>query len=539
MSAVVITNASDLAELVAEGRQAEREGRHTEARAHYEAALHQLYPDCEAGLACKLLRWIAWSHAAEGDAEPALDCLEAAEAVAILDGDDRSLASVLNIRAGTLFNRGDLDEAEALFGRVRLLAVHIKDRKLEAMADQNLGSVASIRGDGELALGRFQSSLAHYEALGERSYVGPLLNNIGRLQLELHAHVDAERTLNRAKLICHEETDRHHLMIVEVNRARVMIQTGRVGDALQVSEDALRIAETSGDARWLADIHLTRGQVRMGMGRHHEALNCLRDADLMARRREDPKLMADVAVALAQVLRAMGQNRETLTKLNEARKLFEFLRARRDLADVGERLEDLEAQFLRIVQEWGESIETKDSYTQGHCNRVAEYACMLAEAADLLEPERHWFRMGALLHDVGKVSVPHDILTKPGKLDDREWAVMTRHPEYGVELLDGIEFPWDVRPMIRHHHERFDGTGYPDKLRGGEIPLEARILTISDIYDALTTTRSYRPAFSHDRAVQILEEERGNAVDPELLDVFITEVAPQVGMAAPSTMRVA
>lgn len=526
-------------DLVAEGRRAEREGRYGVARAHYEAALCHMRQVPEPGLASKLLRWIAWGHVAEGDSEAALDCLEVAEAVAVMDDDARSLASVLNIRAGTLFNLGDLDEAEALFARVRDLAVHIGDRKLEAMADQNLGSVASIRGDGELALGRFQSSLAHYEALGERSYVGPLLNNIGRLQLELHAHVEAERTLDRARLICQEQADRHHLMIVEVNRARVMIQTGRVGDALQISEDALLIAETSGDARWLADIHLTRGQVRMGMGRHHEALDCLRDADLVARRREDPKVMADVALAQAQVLRAMGQNRETLEQLNEARRLFEYLRARRDLADVGERLDELEAEFLRIVREWGESIESKDSYTQGHCNRVADYACMLADAAGLPEPERHWFRMGALLHDVGKVSVPHAILTKPGKLDAQEWAVMTRHPEYGVELLQGIDFPWDVRPMIRHHHERFDGTGYPDKLRGAQIPLEARILTISDIYDALTTTRSYRPSFSHDRAVQILQEERGRAVDPELLDLFLAEVAPRMRPATHHAVRVA
>ena len=520
--------AAGLQELVAAGQRAEREGRPEAARRHFEQALYALEPGAEPGLAVKLLRWISWGHAVEGDPGAALDCLDAAEAAAEADGDHRALVSVLNTRAGTLFNLGDLDQAEALFERVRSYGIDFGDRKLQAIAEQNLGSVASIRGDGEMALGRFQSSLINYEALGERAYVGPLLNNIGRLQLELGARVEAARTLDRARTVLKEEGDRHHLTIVEVNRARVLLRGGRMDDAVRTSERALQIAEASGDGRWMADIHLTRGQVRLELGLHQEALACLALADELARRREDPKLMADVALAQARGLRMDGKNRETLQRLNEARTLFEQLRARRDLADVGERLEELEAEFLSIVTAWGESIESKDAYTQGHCTRVARYACMLAEAAGLSGDDLHWFRMGALLHDVGKVSVPLQILNKKGKLDDEEWAVMARHPEYGVELLRGIEFPWDIRPMVRHHHERFDGTGYPDRLAGSEIPFEARLLTIADIYDAVTTTRSYRPAFSHRKALGILEEERGRAVDPDLLDVFLAEVAPRI-----------
>lgn len=165
-----------------------------------------------------------------------------------------------------------------------------------------------------------------------------------------------------------------------------------------------------------------------------------------------------------------------------------------------------------------------------------------AEAAGMSESDLRWFRMGALLHDVGKVSVPLEILTKNGPLDDSEWAIMARHPEFGVELLDGIEFPWDVRPMIRHHHERFDGTGYPDVLCGRSIPFEARILTIADIYDALTTTRSYRAAFSHDKAMSILRSEMGTTVDPELFRLFEGQVVPRIPVveraAAPQAVAV-
>jgi putative nucleotidyltransferase with HDIG domain len=514
------------------GQEAERAGRPREARECFEAALLALSRPDEAEMASKLLRWIAWALTNEGEAEAALDCLEAAEAVAEANGDDFALASVLNTRAGTLFGLGRLDEAEKLFECVRALAVVIGDLKLEAIAHQNMGTVASIRGDLELALERFKASLASYEALGESSYVGPLLNNIGRLQVELFDDLEAERTLARARVLCREQGDRHHLIMVEVNRARVMLRTGDAMKALRTAEDARALAGT-GEERWLAEILLVSGMAHGRLGNPEVALGFLDRAAELSRKREDPKVLADVILEQARALRAVGRNRDTLVRLNEARQLFERLRARRDLANVGERFAELEAAFLQIVREWGESIESKDAYTQGHCSRVAEFACMLGEAAGFPPDEMMWFRMGALLHDVGKVSVPLTILSKEGKLDDDEWSVMCRHPVYGVELLEGIEFPWDVRPMIRHHHERWDGSGYPDRVAGEAIPLEARILTIADIYDALTTTRSYRAAFSHERAMEIMASEVGQSVDPELFAIFEHEVTPRILAAGP------
>jgi putative nucleotidyltransferase with HDIG domain len=518
---------------LAAGQEAERAGRPVEARTHYEAALYLLTEDQSRELAAMLLRRVAWTHTDIGDPQAALDCLEAAEAVAVAMGDDAALASVLNIRAGTLFSLGELDQAEALFERVRGLAVRVGARKLEAIAEQNLGNVASIRGDGVLALGRFKASLAKFEALEERSYVGPLLNNIGRLQADLLEDDEAVRTLRRARELCLEQNDRHHLIIVDANRARVMLRAGEAHQALHTATEAQEIARACGDDRWLGDILLVSGAAHLRLGNTDVALGFLDRASEIARSREDAKLMADVVLEQARGFRLVGRNRDTLLRLNEARALFERLRARRDLANVAERQAELESAFLQIVREWGESIESKDSYTQGHCSRVADYACLLAEATGFSSQELLWFRMGALLHDVGKVSVPLEILTKPGKLDDSEWSVMSLHPVFGVDLLEGVEFPWDVRPMIRHHHERWDGSGYPDKLPGEKIPLEARILTIADVYDALTTTRSYRAAFTHEKAMEILASEVGKTVDPKLFPVFQSAIVPPPVLTKP------
>jgi HD-GYP domain-containing protein (c-di-GMP phosphodiesterase class II) len=150
----------------------------------------------------------------------------------------------------------------------------------------------------------------------------------------------------------------------------------------------------------------------------------------------------------------------------------------------------------------------------------------LARDAGVPEAQLLWFEMGALLHDVGKVEVPEEILNKTDRLTASEWDVMREHPAAGERLVAGAHFPLQVMPMIRHHHERWDGAGYPDRLVGEEIPLWARLLSIADVYDALTTTRSYRTAFSVAEAATIMKGESGRAFDPNLLERFLAEVLP-------------
>jgi putative nucleotidyltransferase with HDIG domain len=228
---------------------------------------------------------------------------------------------------------------------------------------------------------------------------------------------------------------------------------------------------------------------------------------------------AEAQRELALVFLLQERNREALTALNRAYELFSELRAQRDQVDVARHVDKLKEDFLYLVRMWGESIEAKDRYTRGHCQRVAEYACRLAEKAGIPAPDLIWFRMGALLHDVGKTEVPEEVLNKPGQLTDEERVIMERHTIIGDDMLAHIRFPWDIRPMVRSHHERWDGRGYPDGLSGNEIPLSARILRLADIFDALTTTRSYRAPLSPERAFQIMQDDHGS-FDPTLLDLF-------------------
>jgi len=174
-----------------------------------------------------------------------------------------------------------------------------------------------------------------------------------------------------------------------------------------------------------------------------------------------------------------------------------------------------------------------DAYTIGHSERVADLACELATDRGFRPRSMIWFRIGALLHDIGKIAVPVEILNKPGPLTKREREQINVHPIAGEKLLADLGLPWDLSPMIRHHHERWNGTGYPDQLKGDEIPLTARILTIADVYDALTTNRAYRAAYTSDRAIEIMLSESGTTFDPTLLQLFVTRTVPRRRRLAP------
>ena len=168
-----------------------------------------------------------------------------------------------------------------------------------------------------------------------------------------------------------------------------------------------------------------------------------------------------------------------------------------------------------------ETIELKDPLTQGHCKRVAEYAHMLAESLDSTRGRAKLIRSGAWLHDCGKIGVPESVLNFAGALDDKGLEIMQNHPQWGAEVVRLAGMAPEIINIVMCHHEKYDGTGYPQQLRGDAIPLEARIVAISDTYDAVTSDRPYRKKIAHADAVNILLQQRGKAFDPMLTDLFL------------------
>lgn len=180
-------------------------------------------------------------------------------------------------------------------------------------------------------------------------------------------------------------------------------------------------------------------------------------------------------------------------------------------------LEEAESILFALAQ----AVEQRDAYTAGHCERLACYSVAIGMALGLSRTQLLALHRGGFLHDIGKISIPDAILHKPGPLTSAEWALVRRHPVKGEEICSEMKSLRPVLPIIRSHHERWDGSGYPDGLRGNQIPLVARILQVSDIYDALTTARPYKPALPPTEALGILTEEAKRGWrDPDLVAVF-------------------
>ncbi len=181
----------------------------------------------------------------------------------------------------------------------------------------------------------------------------------------------------------------------------------------------------------------------------------------------------------------------------------------------------IEDGYLQSVMAFTGAVEAKDPYTRGHCDRVAYYAEKIAREMDMDEDRVNLLMLAGQLHDLGKIGVDDEVLCKAGRLTDKEFAHIARHPVIAWQILEPATFLAEVREIIVAHHERFDGTGYPNGLSGNKLSIEARILAVADSYDAMTSNRPYRRQLSEERALSILEEEKGRQFDPEIVDVFL------------------
>ncbi len=182
--------------------------------------------------------------------------------------------------------------------------------------------------------------------------------------------------------------------------------------------------------------------------------------------------------------------------------------------------ESLEQGYLDTIVALANAIDSKDSYTRGHSQRVGDLALEIGRELSLTERELKWLHYGGILHDVGKIGIIESILCKQTRLTDEEMTVMRGHPEIGDTMVESIKFLAPVRAAIRSHHERWDGNGYPDKLKGTEIPLSARIVNCADTFDACTSTRPYQKALPLDETMKIMERLRGAQLDPDVVDAL-------------------
>ncbi len=491
-------------ERLAAGRGHERAGALDEALAAYADAARLAAGAGEPALRAEALRreGVIRHHRNEPTRARAL-CLESHQ-VALACGEPGLAAEALNALGGMEFECGAMPQAREHFAAA--LALGGERPALRSRIEQNLGILATIQGDHAAALAHYGRSLDACRQAGDLKGCAIAHHNLGMIAADRQEWPAAERHYAESSRLAAEIGDVHLGGLCRLNRAEVHLARQDFTAARDSAEAALATFDRLGSRMDKADAYRVLGVVYRETGRPVLAEARLRAAVDLAAETGSVLGQAESCRELGRLYRGLGRNQEALTRLNAAHRLFHQLDARLDLVDVSAKVSDLEGTFLAVVRDWGQSIESADSYTHGHCERVAAYAEQVAVALGLSDTELTTIRLGAYLHDLGKVKVPHEILNKPGRLTAEEFAVIKRHPAWGVELLAEVEFPWDLKPIIRWHHEKHDGSGYPDGLAGDRIPLAAQIIGIVDVFDALTTTRSYRGAMAREQAVACVME---------------------------------
>ena len=527
--------------LIERGQMHERHGQGAAARDAFLAARDLLKAAGDADRELALLRWIARTHQQDAQYDEALAVLDEAEALAEERDNHSAIGHCLNLRANISSQRGELDAATRLYTRALDIAHAVGEVHLAALTLQNLGVVASARGAFDQAFQHYRSAIGAYRALGVPGYTAIALNNLGRLHLDRGDPEAADAELHEALGLAVTAGADSTSTVVELNLAELYVQRRDFAKARELCERAASRAAAAGDTGITGEVERQRGVIAMALGNAESAEQHFATADDIAAKREDVLLRAQIARDRALVYRATSRTREQLQALRASHAFFCQLRAGLAAGAVTIQMQRIEQEVLEVVREWGESIEEKDAYTQGHCLRVADLACMLAVKAGIDADMLFWFRVGALVHDVGKVVISTEILNKPGKLTPDEWALMKLHPGAGADIIRSANLPSEVTELVRSHHENWDGSGYPDALAGERIPLWARIICLADVYDALTTQRSYKNAMSRDDALEVMRHDVRRQFDPALFHLFeeVLQLTPRHTVTLPSALPVA
>lgn len=189
--------------------------------------------------------------------------------------------------------------------------------------------------------------------------------------------------------------------------------------------------------------------------------------------------------------------------------------------ELKEKNEELEKAYLDTIGILRQTVEAKDTYTRGHSDRVSEYSILIGKKLGLDENTIHILKIGGLFHDIGKIGIPDSILLKETKLDDEEYSQIKNHPSIGAHILGDVSMFQDIIPIVLHHHEKYDGHGYPSQLKGDDIPLVARIAAVADTFDAMTSKRSYRNSLPLEDVIAEIERCKGTQFDPNIADIFL------------------
>jgi len=437
-------------------------------------------------------------------------------------GDLRGIAHVNNGMGMVLFERGKMEEALENYHKALRIARQINLSSLLAYTANNLGACYNVMGEWEVALTYYRKSLEEHKKLENLQGIAQVQHNIGITLLDQRKYKEAREYLLKSFRLSKRIKEANLEALSSLNLANLCIRTNRLRKAELYLNTAYQIFSKQKDLLGIAEFYKLMGIVERRKGKLEKAEELLEKSLKIYEKSDNPLGLAETYRELGILYEERGKREKTWKWLESSFKVFKGLKAKKESQSVREELLRLEYLYLSTLRDLGASVDRKDPYTLGHSERVASLAFQLALFLDLEKEYIKGILAAAFLHDIGKLRIPDKILKKPAKLTEEEYEVMKNHPLFALEELHSLEFPWEVKPFIRHHHERYDGKGYPDGLKNEQIPLGARIIAVVDTFDALTTERPYRPPYSEGEAVNIMRGVKGTQLDPDLVDAFVS-----------------
>ncbi|MBW3630618.1 MAG: tetratricopeptide repeat protein, partial [Gemmatimonadetes bacterium] len=479
-----------LLHLMESGRQAHRTGAWDDALAHYETALTLASEHDEARHEADLHKWMGMVHAERGTLGEAARCFDLSRNRAESAGFREQVGSALICHANLEMVRGDLDSAADLYLQAREIALERDQERSVAIIDQNLGIIANIRGNVALALLSYRSASERFKRLEDDTNAARALMSMGMAHVDLSEWDAADSCFTESAASAERSGDALMSGNVELNRAELHLKRRRWDAARESVDQSLSVFNRLRTKPNIAEAYKFYGVLFRETGKPEQSDTHFALSLGMAESCENRLLQAETQLEWAILHLEEQRKQEGVLYLNRALGLFREMKANREVVDIQRRLDRLTEMYLPAVNGWGAELsESKDPYQNGHAQRVAAYSVMLAREVGVSGWDLSILNIGAHIHDVGNVAVPAEVLRKEEALNDNEREIMQVHAILGESMAERLHFPEEVRPIIRSHHERWGGHGYPDGLAGEKIPFAARIVSIADVFDALTSPR--------------------------------------------------
>lgn len=391
--------------------------------------------------------------------------------------------------------------------------IDVESSRLSAFTPDDERLLVAVAGPVGMVLERtrlFEEARRRADEFASLYEIGTVVGSSLQLDQVLHSVVSSAMTLLDA--------DACSLMLIDQSKGELTVQAAQGASTIESDETCQRVGE--GIAGWVAQ----NGQPLLVQG------------DQLPPQLRHVSVREHVTSAISVPLKASGRTLGVInvSSLGQRRfadsdvQLLSRLAADAALAlDNAHLYDELRRSFLETVAALAQAVDAKDPYTRGHSERVTDLALSIAQELKVPPDDMDTLRTAAVLHDIGKIGIAEQILRKPGPLNDQEWTAMRTHPDLGADIVGPVSALHRVVPVLQHHHERWDGSGYPSGLSGEDIPLGSRILAVADAYEAMTSDRAYRAAMPVPQAMTILKEGAGRQWDPRVVHAFVRLMEPE------------